>query len=43
MIKKILIRSMSDIWGAERKFNLFQTIAFYLIAILAFTAIVMIS
>ena len=43
MIKKILIKSMSDIWGVERKFNLFQTIAFYLMAILAFTAIVMIS
>lgn len=43
MIKKILIKSMSDIWGVERKFNLLQTLAFYLIAILAFAAIVMIS
>jgi len=43
MIKKILIRSMSDIWGVERKFNLFQTIAFYMIAILAFAAIITIS
>ena len=34
---------MNDIWGAERKFNLLQTVAFYLIALLAFTAIIMIS
>lgn len=43
MIKKILIKSMNDIWGVDRKFNLFQTIAFYMIAVLVFVAIVMIS
>ncbi len=43
MIKRILIKSMNDIWGAKRNFSLFQTIAFYTIAILAFAAIMMIS
>jgi len=43
MIKKILIRSMSDIWEAQRKFNLWKTVPFYMIAPLAFTAIIMIS
>lgn len=43
MIKRILIKSMSDILGVERKFNLFQTVTFYTIAILAFVAILIIS
>ncbi len=42
-MKRILIKSMNDIWGVERKFSFFQTIAFYMIAILAFAAILMVS
>ena len=43
MIKKILIKSMSDILGVERPLNLFESILFYAIAIGAFIAILMIN
>ncbi len=43
MIKKILLKSMNDFLGAKRKIILLKIIAFYMIAILAFAAIKLIS
>ncbi len=43
MIKKILIKSVSDILGIERKLNLFESILFYTIAVGSFVVIIMIN
>ncbi len=43
MIKKILIKSASDIMGIERKLNLFESILFYTIAVGSFVVILMIN